>query len=352
MNLNIAVLPGDGIGPEVTTQAVKVLEAVAKKFAHTLEAKSGLIGGVAIRDTGSPLPDGTLALIRSAGAVLLGAVGHPEFDSYPPEKRPEKGLLRLRQELQVFANLRPAICFPALESFSPLRGDIVRGTNLITVRELTGGIYYGTPRGIEERNGEVTAVNTMVYTTKEIERIARVAFRLAQGRKKHVVSVDKSNVLENSQLWRQTVTELAAREFPDIKLEHQLVDSCAMLIIQNPRRFDVLVMGNLFGDILSDETAVLTGSIGMLPSASVGEHTGMYEPVHGSAPDIAGTGTANPLGTILSTAMMLRHSFGLETEAQAIEDAVSRTVEAGTLTKDLNGSSSTEEVGAAVAAAL
>jgi len=352
MNLNIAVLPGDGIGPEVTVQAVKVLEAVSKKFEHTLEAKSGLIGGVAIRETGSPLPDATLMLIQSAGAVLLGAVGHPEFDSYPPEKRPEKGLLRLRQELRVFANLRPAICFPALESLSPLRGDIVRGTNLITVRELTGGIYYGTPRGIEERNGEVTAVNTMVYTRKEIERIARVAFKLAQGRKKHVVSVDKSNVLENSQLWRQTVTELAAREFPDIKLEHQLVDSCAMLIIQNPRRFDVLVMGNLFGDILSDETAVLTGSIGMLPSASLGEHTGMYEPVHGSAPDIAGTGIANPLGTILSAAMMLRHSFGLEMEATAIEDAVSRTVAAGKLTKDLNGSSSTEEVGAAVVAAL
>ena len=352
MNLNIAVLAGDGIGPEVTAQAVTVLEAVSKKFSHTLESKSGLIGGVAIRSQGTPLPDETLTLIKSAGAVLLGAVGHPEFDTYPPDKRPEKGLLRLRQELKVFANLRPAICFPALESLSPLRGEVVRGTNLITVRELTGGIYYGTPRGIEERNGEPTAVNTMVYSKSEIERIARVAFKLAQGRKKHVISVDKANVLDVSQLWRKTVTELGAREFPEIKLEHQLVDSCAMLIIQNPRRFDVMVTGNLFGDILSDETAVLTGSIGMLPSASIGEHTGMYEPVHGSAPDIAGKSIANPLGAILSAAMMLRHSFGLEKEAKAVEDAVSKTVESGKLTKDLGGSSTTEEVGAAVIGAI
>ena len=352
MNLRIALLPGDGIGPEVTAQAVAVLEAVCRKFSHTLEVKSGLIGGVAIRATGDPLPADTLTLIKSAGAVLLGACGHPEFDSHPPEKRPEKGLLRLRQELRVFANLRPAFCYPALESLSPLRAEVVRGTNLMTVRELTGGIYYGTPRGIQERNGEVTAINTMVYTKREIERIARVAFHLAQGRKKHVVSVDKANVLENSQLWRQTVSDFAAREFPDIKLEHQLVDSCAMQIVQNPRRFDVLVTENLFGDILSDEAAVLTGSIGMLPSASLGEHTGLYEPVHGSAPDIAGKGIANPLGTILSVAMMLRHTFGLEQEAKAVEDAVAKTVESGKLTRDLNGTASTEEVGRAVVAAL
>ncbi len=352
MNLRIAVLPGDGIGQEVTAQAVTVLEAVSKKFSHTLEAKSGLLGGVAIRATGDPLPEDTLTLVKSAGAVLLGACGHPEFDSYPPAQRPEKGLLRLRQELKVFANLRPAKCFPALESLSPLKADVVRGTDLLTVRELTGGMYFGTPRGIEEKNGEVTAINTMVYTKREIERIARVAFNLARGRKKHVISVDKSNVLENSQLWRQTVTEFAAREFPDIKLEHQLVDSCAMLLVQNPRRFDVLVTENLFGDILSDETAVLTGSIGMLPSASLGEHTGVYEPVHGSAPDIAGKGIANPLGAILSVAMMLCHSFGLEKEAKAVEDAVAKTVESGTLTRDLNGTSSTEEVGRAVVAAL
>ena len=352
MNLNIAVLPGDGIGPEVTSQGVAVLEAVCRKFSHQLEVKSGLIGGVAIRATGDPLPPDTLTLIKSAGAVLLGACGHPEFDSHPPDKRPEKGLLRLRQELRVFANLRPAICYPALESLSPLRAEVVRGTNVLIVRELTGGMYFGTPRGITEKNGEITVINTMVYTKREIERIARVAFNLARGRRKQVMSVDKSNVLENGQLWRQVVTELGAREFPDIKLEHQLVDSCAMLIVQNPRRFDVLVTENLFGDILSDEAAVLTGSIGMLPSASLGEHTGLYEPVHGSAPDIAGKGIANPLGTILSVAMVLRHSFGLEKEAKAVEDAVAKTVEAGTLTRDLNGTSSTEEVSRAVIQAL
>ena len=218
MNLNIALLPGDGIGPEVTAQGVAVLEAVCRKFSHSLEVKSGLIGGVAIRSTGDPLPAYTVTLIKAAAAVLLGACGHPEFDSHPPEKRPEKGLLRLRQELRVFANLRPAFCYPALESLSPLRAEVVRGTDLVTVRELTGGMYYGTPRGIQERDGEVTAINTMVYTKKEIERIARVAFGLARGRKNHVMSVDKSNVLENSQLWRKTVTELAAREFPDVGL--------------------------------------------------------------------------------------------------------------------------------------
>ncbi|OFV96696.1 MAG: 3-isopropylmalate dehydrogenase [Acidobacteria bacterium RIFCSPLOWO2_02_FULL_61_28] len=352
MNLNIALLPGDGIGPEVTAQGVAILEAVCRKFSHSLEVKSGLIGGVAIRSTGDPLPADTVTLIKSAAAVLLGACGHPEFDSHPPEKRPEKGLLRLRQELRVFANLRPAFCYPALESLSPLRAEVVRGTDLVTVRELTGGMYYGTPRGIQERDGEVTAINTMVYTKKEIERIARVAFGLARGRKNHVMSVDKSNVLENSQLWRKTVTELAAREFPDVRLEHMLVDTCAMQLVQNPRRFDVLVTENLFGDILSDETAVLTGSIGMLPSASLGEHTGLYEPVHGSAPDIAGKGIANPLGTILSVAMMLRHSFGLEKEAKAVEDAVGKTVESGKLTRDLNGTATTEEVGNAVIHAL
>ena len=352
MKLCIALLPGDGIGPEVTAQGVAVLEAVCRKFSHSLEVKSGLIGGVAIRATGDPLPADTVTLIKSAAAVLLGACGHPEFDSHPPEKRPEKGLLRLRQELRVFANLRPAFCYPALEALSPLRAEVVRGTNLMTVRELTGGIYYGTPRGIQERDGEVTAINTMIYTKREIERVARVAFGLARGRRKHVMSVDKSNVLENSQLWRKTVTELAAREFPDVGLEHMLVDTCAMQLVQNPRRFDVLVTENLFGDILSDETAVLTGSIGMLPSASLGEHTGLYEPVHGSAPDIAGQGIANPLGTILSVAMMLRHSFGLEKEAKAVEDAVGKTVESGPLTRDLNGTASTEEVGSAVIRAL
>ena len=352
MNLRIALLPGDGVGPEVTAQAVAVLEAVCRKYSHTLETSSGLVGAAAIRATGDPLPADSLTLAKSAGAVLFGAVGDPAFDSLPPEQRPEKGLLRLRKELCVFANLRPALCYPALEALSPLRAEIVRGTNLILVRELTGGIYYGVPRGIRRENGEASAVNTMTYTRAEIERIARVGFRLAQGRRKLLTSVDKANVLENSQLWRETVTALGAREFPDVRVEHQLVDSCAMQIVQNPRRFDVLVTENLFGDILSDEAAVLTGSIGMLPSASLGEHTGLYEPVHGSAPDIAGQGVANPLGAILSAALLLRHSFGLESEARAVEDAVAKTVQSGTLPRDLKGTATTGEVGQAVIRSL
>ncbi|MBI3896177.1 MAG: 3-isopropylmalate dehydrogenase [Acidobacteria bacterium] len=348
MNLRIALLPGDGIGPEVVAQATAVLEAVCRKFSHVLETQSGLIGGTAIRATGNPLPDETLTLVKSAGAVLMGAVGHPEFDALPPGKRPEKGLLRLRQELHVYANLRPAICYPALAALSPLRQEIVEGTNLIIVRELTGGIYYGSPRGIHREDGEASAVNTMVYTRSEIERIARIGFNLARGRRKQVISVDKANVLENSQLWRETVSAVRDQEFPDVQLDHMLVDSCAMQIVQNPRRFDVVVTENLFGDILSDEAAVLTGSIGMLPSASLGAHTGLYEPVHGSAPDIAGQGIANPLGAILSVAMMLRHSFHLEREARAVEEAVAKTIETGVRPRDLKGNDSTEQVGRAV----
>ena len=352
MKLPIALLPGDGIGPEVTAQAVAVLEAVCRKFSHSLEVQSGLIGGAAIRAANDPLPPDSLTLAKAAGAVLLGAVGAPEFDSLPPDKKPEKGLLRLRQELQVYANLRPASCLPALADLSPLRPEIVRGTDLLIVRELTGGLYYGSPRGIQRENGQTKAVNTMSYTRSEIERIARIAFRLAQGRRQHVTSVDKANVLENSQLWRETVSQMGAQEFPDIRLEHLLVDSCAMQIIQNPSRFDVILTENLFGDILSDEAAVLTGSIGMLPSASLGDHTGLYEPVHGSAPDIAGQGIANPLGAILSVAMMLRHSFGLEKEAQAVEAAVRKTLESGLRTRDLKGSASTRQLGQAVLQAL
>jgi 3-isopropylmalate dehydrogenase len=352
MILRITLLPGDGIGPEVTTQAAAVLEAVCKKFSHTLETATGLIGGVAIRETGDPLPPDTIALAKSAGAVLMGAVGHPEFDALPPEKRPEKGLLRIRKELGVYANLRPAICFPSLEGFSPLRPEIVKGTDMMIVRELTGGIYYGTPRGVDRSGAEPVATNTMSYSRSEIERLARVGFKLALNRRRKVTSVDKANVLENSQLWRETVTNLGAREFPQVELDHQLVDSCAMQIVVNPRRFDVVITENMFGDILSDEAAVLAGSIGMLPSASLGERTGLYEPVHGSAPDIADQGIANPLGAILSAAMMLRHSFGLEAEARAVEDAVRKIIDAGVRPRDLQGEATTPEVGEAVVAAL
>jgi 3-isopropylmalate dehydrogenase len=348
MKLKVTLLPGDGIGPEVTAQATAVLDAVCRKHSHELETATGLLGGVAIRACGDPLPPDTLTLAKSAAAVLMGAVGHPEFDTYPPDQRPEKGLLRIRKELSVFANLRPAICFPGLEEFCPVRSEVVKGTDMITVRELLGGLYYGTPRGIQRYNGDATAINTMVYNNAEIERIARVAFELARKRSKRVVSVDKANVLENSQLWRETVTKLGTREFPDVQLEHMLVDSCAMQIVLNPRRFDVLVTENLFGDILSDEASVLAGSIGMLPSASLGEHTGLYEPVHGSAPDIADKGIANPIGAILSVGMMLRHSFGLETEARAVEEAVRRAIASGVRPRDLKGTATTSEVGKAV----
>jgi 3-isopropylmalate dehydrogenase len=352
VKLRIALLPGDGIGPEVIKEATAVLEAVGKKFGHELELQSGLFGAAAIRATGDPLPADTLTMAKSAAAVLMGAVGHPDFDAVAPEKRPEKGLLRVRKELAVFANIRPAYCYKALEAMSPLRQDVVSGTDLIIVRELTGGIYYGTPRGVDRSGAEPVGTNTMVYARSEIERIARWGFKLARGRRKLLTSVDKANVLDTSQLWREVVTELGAREFPDVKLEHQLVDSCAMLIITKPTHFDVVVTENLFGDILSDEAAVLTGSIGMLPSASLGERTGLYEPVHGSAPDIAGKGIANPYGTILSAAMMLRHSFGLEKEAAAVETAVSTALNNGLRTRDLKGEATTSQVGAAVVAAL
>ncbi|HYM10265.1 MAG TPA: 3-isopropylmalate dehydrogenase, partial [Bryobacterales bacterium] len=310
MHLRILVLPGDGIGPEVTREAVRVLEHVARKFGHTLELTEGLLGGIAIHKTGTPLPPETERLALEADATLMGAVGLPEFDAAPPERRPERGLLGIRKLLGVYANLRPVVAFPSLLGSSPLKDDIVRGVDMIIVRELTGGIYYGTPRGVSIQNGERVVVNTMVYRESEIERVARMAFRLAQRRRKKVTSVDKANVLENSQMWREVVTKIG-RESPDVALEHLLVDNCAMQLIQNPRRFDVLLTENLFGDILSDEGAVLAGSIGMLPSASIGDRKasgawgGLYEPVHGSAPDIAGQNKANPLGAIGSVAAML-----------------------------------------------
>lgn len=350
MHLKILLLPGDGVGAEVTAAAVEVLKAVATKFGHTLELSEGLIGGVAIHQTGSPLPEDTVKKALAADATLLGAVGSPEFDDAPPRKRPEKGLLGLRQVLEVFANLRPVKMWPALVESSPLKNEIVTGTDMIIVRELTGGLYYGQPRGIENDR----AVNTMVYTRTEIERVARKAFTLARVRRGKVTSVDKSNVIENSQLWRRVVTDVA-REFPDIELDHLLVDNCAMQLVLNPRRFDVMLTENMFGDILSDEGAVLAGSIGMLPSASVGESKGLYEPVHGSAPDLAGQNKANPMGAIGSAAAMLDYSFGLAQEAAAVNTAIGRVLDSGRVTADLKPKgtpATTEQVARAICEAL
>ena len=360
MNLNVLVLPGDGIGEEVTHQAVRVLRRIADKFHHNLELAEGLLGGIAIHQTGSPLPEETLRLAGAADATLMGAVGLPEFDQAPPEKRPEKGLLGLRKALGVYANLRPVRAYASLLDSSPLKNHLVEGTDMIIVRELTGGIYYGTPRGIMENGAETRAVNTMTYTRSEIERVSHVAFHLARDRCKKVTSVDKSNVLENSQLWRRVVIELA-KEYPDVALDHLLVDNCAMQLILNPRRFDVVLTENMFGDILSDEGAVLAGSIGMLPSASVGDKrpsgawVGLYEPVHGSAPDIAGQNKANPLGAIGSVAAMLSYSFGLKEEASAVDKAIEAVLESGHVTADLRPSgapATTEQVGESVCAAI
>jgi 3-isopropylmalate dehydrogenase len=360
MRLNVLVLPGDGIGREVTAEAVAVLNRVAEVFGHSVSAAEGLIGGVAIDATGVPLPGDTLAAALAADAVLLGAVGAPRFDHLPPEQRPERGLLALRQALGTFANLRPSRSWPALLEASPLKNAIVDGTDLVIVRELTSGLYYGLPRGVTGSGDLERAVNTLSYSRPEIERVARVAFELAGTRRHHVTSVDKSNVLENSQLWRRVVIEVAAG-YPDVMLDHLFVDNCAMQLVLEPRRFDVILTENLFGDILSDEAAVLSGSIGMLASASIGERrpnglrTGLYEPVHGSAPDIAGRGLANPLGAIGSVGAMLAYTFGLHTEARAVESAIDRVVAAGPVTADLKPSGrpgSTAEVGRAVREAI
>jgi len=356
MELNVLVLPGDGIGPEVTTEAVRVLRRVADNYHHQLKLTEGLLGGIAIHRTGAPFPEETVRLAAEADATLLGAVGLPEFDDAPPEKRPEKGLLGLRKTLGVFANLRPVKAYPALLDSSPLKNDRIEGVDLLVVRELTGGIYYGTPR----RLGEDSAVNTMSYTRPEIERVARVAFQLARHRRRKVTSVDKSNVLEVSQLWRRVVTELAG-DYPDVTLNHILVDNCAMQFILNPGQFDVVLTPNLFGDILSDEGAMLAGSIGMLASASIGgqrpsgAYVGLYEPVHGSAPDIAGQGKANPLAAIGSVAAMLEYSFGLKEEADTINQAIEAVLASGKVTADLKPAgepATTAEVGAAVCEAI
>jgi 3-isopropylmalate dehydrogenase len=332
MKLKILVVAGDGIGPEVTREAIKVLESVAEVGGHDYQFTDELIGGAAIRAQGSPLPQKTLDAALASDAVLLGAVGGNEFNSLPPDRRPEAGLLQLRKALGGFANLRPAFAFPALAANSPLRPEVIDGADILFVRELLGGLYFGQPRAWQRESN--SAWNTMRYTRDEVVRVARVAFELASKRRKKVTSVDKANVLEVSQLWRATVTEIAA-QYPDITLEHQYVDACAMHLMNTPRNFDVVLTENLFGDILSDESGVITGSLGMLPSATVGGAVNLYEPVHGSAPDIAGKGIANPLGAILTAAMLLRHSAHLEGEAQAIESAVRTVLERGYRSADL-----------------
>ena len=354
MRLQVAILPGDGIGPEVIVEALRVLRVIGEFSNIEFRFAEYAFGAAAWKRTGVPLPPATLEACLQADAVLLGAVGAPECDSLPREQRPETGLLELRRQLGGYANLRPAVAYDAIAACSPLQVSVVSGADLLVVRELLGGLYFGEPRGIAPDGS--SAFNTMRYSVEQIERIARVAFREASRRRKKVTSVDKANVLETSRLWRQVVTEVG-REFPHVTLDHMYVDACAMQLVTDPRRFDVLLTENLFGDILSDEAAVIAGSLGMLASASIGGRVGLYEPVHGSAPDIAGRGVANPLGAIASAAMMLRYTPGLEQEARDIESAIRLALEAGHRTADLarggvGSAVSTAEMGAAVESEL
>ncbi|WP_153122997.1 3-isopropylmalate dehydrogenase [Peribacillus tepidiphilus] len=352
----IAVLPGDGIGKEVTKGAVEILEAVAERYGHSFQFEYGKIGGIAIDETGSPLPDETLEICKKSDAVLLGAVGGPKWDQNPPQLRPETGLLKIRKELNLYANLRPITYYSSLSEASPLRKEIIEEVDFIIVRELTGGLYFGKPSQRTVHHGKEAVVDTLFYQRDEIKRIVELAFQLARSRRQKVTSVDKANVLESSRLWREVANEVA-KDYPDVELEHMLVDNAAMQLIRNPKQFDVVVTENMFGDILSDEASVLTGSLGMLPSASLSE-TGLnlYEPIHGSAPDIAGMNYANPLATILSAAAMLRLSFGLEEEAEAIEKAVKEVLDLGFRTRDISSQGSkvisTSEMVAEVKAAI
>jgi 3-isopropylmalate dehydrogenase len=351
MELKILVVAGDGIGPEVTSEAIRILRTVAAHGDHTFRFENALIGGAAIDAHGTPLPDATRDAALEADAVFLGAVGDNKFNALPPNQRPEAGLLAIRAALGGFANLRPAFAHPALAHNSPLRPEIIEGTDILFVRELLGGLYFGQPREWN-RDGE-EAWNTMRYTRSEVERVARVAFELAGKRRKKLTSVDKANVLEVSQLWRATVNEVA-QEYPDVTVEHEFVDACAMHLMNHPKRFDVILTENLFGDILSDEAGVIAGSLGVLPSATIGGKVNLYEPVHGSAPTIAGKSIANPIGAILTAAMLVRHSAGLETEAAAIEQAVRWALDDGARTRDLARGAddtevlTTEEMGVAV----
>jgi len=353
----ILVLPGDGIGPEIVAEATRLLRALADRGDLDVELEEAVVGGAAIDAAGEPLPEDTLQRAAAADAVLLGAVGGPQWDALETSKRPERGLLGLRAGLGLFANLRPAILYPQLAEASSLRPEVVAGLDILIVRELTGGIYFGQPRGIRRReDGEREGVNTLVYRETEIERIARVAMEIAGKRKGRVCSVDKANVLEATALWREVVTRVG-RDFPDVELSHMYVDNAAMQLVRDPKQFDVIVTTNLFGDILSDQAAMLTGSIGMLPSASLNElGRGMYEPIHGSAPDIAGRGVANPLATILSVAMMLRYSLGEPALATRVETAVGQVLDAGLRTRDIASPGtrtvSTAEMGEAVVSNL
>ena len=343
MTSRIAVLPGDGIGQEVVPEAIRVLTTVGKGAGVSFEFERALVGGAAIDATGGPLPADTLKLCREAHAILFGAVGGPKWENVPTEQRPERGLLAIRKELDLYANLRPAKCFPMLIDASPLKRSVVEGTDLMVIRELTGGLYYGEPRGIEHfADGGSRAINTMTYTSSEIERVARVAFDVARKRRRRLTSVDKNNVLVVSQLWREVVTRVG-KDYPDVTLDHILVDNCAMALVHRPTQFDTLVTENTFGDILSDEAAILACSMGMLPSASLGGTVGLYEPVHGTAPDIAGQGLANPIAAILSAAMLLRYSLDMGKEADRVEQAVLRTLEQGHRTADIAGAGDTRE---------
>ena len=352
MNFKITLLPGDGIGPEVVGEAVRVLDVIASKYKHSFQFQERLMGGCSIDKYGSSLTDETLADCVASDSVLLGAVGGPKWDDPKAKDRPERGLLALRKGLGVFANLRPVKVHPALIDGSPLKPEKLKGVDILVIRELTGGLYFGFPKGRDVKDGRERAVDTLEYYDYEIKRIMKLAFDLAKGRKKKVTSVDKANVLESSRLWRQIATQVG-KENPDIELEHVLVDTAAMKLITGPAWMDVVVTENMFGDILTDEASVLAGSMGMLPSASLGESTvglpggvraGLYEPIHGSAPDIAGKGIANPIGTILSTAMLLRYSLKLETEAAAIEKAVDETITEGARTADIGGKLTTRQM--------
>jgi 3-isopropylmalate dehydrogenase len=351
MRASVLVLPGDGIGPEVTAAAVRVLETIASRFGHAFDLTTAAIGGAALRQGQPPLPVETLRAAREADAILLGAVGDPAFDTGDASKRPESALLEIRRELALYANLRPAKVWKGLEDEGPLKSTIVTGTDLLVVRELTGGLYYGTPRGLSD-DGQ-SAVNTMRYSRTEVERIAVVAFEAARRRRKHVTSVDKANVLEVSRLWRSVVTEVATG-YADVTLDHMYVDACAMKLALSPAAFDVLLTENLFGDILSDEAGAVVGSLGLLPSASLGARGGLFEPVHGSAPVIAGQNIANPIGAIASAAMLLEHALGLREESAAVERAVEAVLRRGLRTADLgaNGRASTTEMAAAIVAEI